>query len=663
VLVTGAALAALGLFPLARLLSAGRDPAWWPGAVHEWLTTAPVLFAISLLIAMVFGPRLDRWGARIAAVVLRPRPRVFAALAATLVVALTAAFAAYCFARAPYGQDEIAQRFHARVLLGHHLAARGEVHPEFFSATGVLDVAGRWYSMYPVGGPAVLALGMSVGAAWLVNPVLTGLTLWNLYRFTRAAWGEGTARAGVLLFAASPFVLIMGASQMNHVATLTLATLALAALPAWSAEGATMWPAAQIGFAVGAMAAIRPLDAALIGGVIGLFQLDVLRRGSSLGRWRSLAAQFAAAGLPLAFLLYANARSTGHPFHFAYSVLNGPAVGLGFHDDPYGVPFTPARALLQTSLALLRLDRYLFEWPLPGLLPIVAALFALRRPCRWDLLLVGVIGAVVVGYGLYWFDGFFAGPRFLYTAVPAFVILTARAPGLLAGAGPALWRRTAFMLLPLCVGYAWAVPAGVFSVRMDARAYHATRTKLKTDIAGQVAAARLPPAALVFVHEGWRARLQARLRGVGLEPGQVERILNGSDACRVQTALDDEAARPGGDDSARRTRLVAAVRTAGALAPAPGRSPDETIFLSQPASLTAACQGELAADSAGDTPFPPFLALETFERDGSLGGPIVFARDFGARNQLLRERFPGRTWFRYRPRRGLDDTTTAIVPY
>jgi hypothetical protein len=42
---------------------------------------------------------------------------------------------------------------------------------------------------------------------------------------------------------------------------------------------------------------------------------------------------------------------------------------------------------------------------------------------------------------------------------------------------------------------------------------------------------------------------------------------------------------------------------------------------------------------------------------------VVVARDFGARNERLRERFPGRVWFRDRARGSLADTTAAFVRY
>src|SRR6266705_812803 len=490
-------------------------------------------------------------------------------------------------------------------------------------------------------------------------------TAWMVYRFAAAAFGEGPARAGALLFAASPFVLIMGASEMNHAGTLALAAVALTALPTWTTatDGPRVARAAvAVGLAIAPMATIRPLDATAVAVVVGLFQVWIAARDRT--RAASLALQVAVGAVPVACLLYVNARTTGHPLLFAYDALYGPGQRLGFHLDPYGVPYTPARALVLTSANLMRLDRYLFEWPLPGLVPILVALLALRRPTRWDLLLLGLLGALIGAYGLYWAaDSFFAGPRFLYTAVPAFVILAARAPGLLAQGLPGVTlRRAALLLVPLCLGYAWITPTGVSSVQMRAYYYHAGRTKLKTDITAQVEAAGLN-GALVLVHEGWRARLEARFRALGLTPGEASRTLSTSDACQIQTALDAEDVRAPVDTAGRTGRLLAATRPTAPVRPVPGLQADQTLLLAEGRVLTDRCRREIAADSAGETPYAPFLALAGFEPDGSLGGPVVFARDFGSRNELLRTRFPDRTWFRYRPRRSLEDTTVAIVPY
>jgi len=659
-----AALAALGLVPVANLLSGGSIP-WWSAAVRDWLVTGTAILLTALGLGRVFGERVDRSIAKAIALVLGLSPRAFQTLAALLVLALTGTFAVYCFARAPFAQDEMAQRFHAHILLAGRLFAAGEPHPEFFSVTGVLDRAGRWYSMYPIGGPALLAVGTALHATWLVNPVLTALTACALYRFAAAAFGEGPGRASVLLFALSPFVLIMGASEMNHVGGLALATLALAALTTWATSarsGAVLGAAVLIGLGVGGMATIRPLDAAAMAVVIGLFQLSVLRREPS--RARSLVVQLAAGALPVAWLLYVNARTTGQPLLFAYDALYGPGQRLGFHSDPFGVAYTPLRALALTSANLMRLDRYLFEWPLPGLVPILVALAALRDPTRWDLLLLGLIGATVGAYSLYWAaDSFFAGPRFLYTAVPAFVIFAARAPGLVAERLPAgLPRRAALLVVPLCLCYAWLTPTGVSSVQMRAYYYHVGRTKLKTDITAQLATARLSRA-LVFVHEPWRARLEARLRAFGLAPSEAGRLLSTADACRIQTALDIEDTRAPDDTAVRHTRLLNATYSTASVHPVGGLQADEAISLAEGTVLTDACRREIAADEGGTMPYAPFLALARFDRDGAVGGPVVFARDFGPRNEVLRARFPDRTWFRYRPGRGSPDDSAAIVSY
>lgn len=662
-LAAAAVLAALGLCPAANLISGGPYIPWWAAAVREWLVTGTAIVLAALGFGRIFGERIDGAMAAARALVLRPSPRAFQACLALLVLALTAAFSIYCFAREPFSRDEVAQRFHAHILLGGHLFAVGEPHPEFFSAAGVVNRAGRWYSMYPIGGPALLAGGMALHASWLVNPVLTALAACALYRFAAAVFGEWPARASALLFALSPFVLIMGASEMNHVGALAFAMLALAALPVWAAapDGKAA-AAAVIGLGVGAMATIRPLDGVAVAVAIGLFQLAVVAREPA--RARSLVVQLAVGALPIAWLLYVNARTTGHPFLFAYDALYGPGQRLGFHADPQGILLTPLRALTMASANLMRLNRYLFEWPLPGVLVIVAGLIAMRRPTRWDILLLGLIAAVVAAYGSYWAaDSFFAGPRFLYTAVPAFIILAARAPGLVAAALPPGWlRRAALLIVPMCLCYAWLVPTGVSSVQMRAYYYHVGRTKLKTDIAAQVEAAHLDRA-LVFVHEGWRARLEARLIALGLTPGEAFQGLNTSDACRIQTALDAEDTRPAADTGGRRARLLAVTRAVAPVHPVPGMAADETIYISEGAGFTEVCRREVAADSAGTTPYAPFLALIRFDRDGAIDGPVVFAWDFGERNDLLRSRFPSRLWFRYRPRRSLEDTSAVFVRY
>jgi hypothetical protein len=646
-------LVALGLLPVANLLSAGRSVPWWQDAVQEWTTTGAGLVVVALLIAHLLGDRADAITTRGIRLLDRPSSTAFRIGVALLVFALSAFFAQYCFAGMPYSVDEVAQRWHAQILLAGRLYLPTEPHPEFFSTNEVLDAGGRWFSQFPVGGPAVFAIGLLLGAPWLVNPALAAFTAWNLHRFASRTFSETIARGATLLFALSPFVLLMSASEMNHVATLALVSLALAELARWATADdprAVTRSAIILGLAVGGAAAVRPMDAALVAVSIGIFQAWVAWREPA--RRRSLLLQCLAGAIPVALLLYANARTTGHPMLFGYDALNGAAHRPGFHVDPQGVPFTPRRALMITSGYLMKLNRYLFEWPIPGLLVIVAALLTLRRASRWDMLMLGLVAAIVGGYAFYWFDGFFVGPRFLYSAIPAFVIFAARAPGAVSEwlgertRWPAA-RRAALLLVPLCVAYAWAVPTGVSSVQLRAFYYRHQRAKLKVDVDREVAAAGLDHA-LVFVPESWHARLVARLRALGMRPLDATHTLQSVDACALQGALDAEDSLPGTNTVQRLSRVLERARAAGHAELVPGMPSEEVIALVPGAMPTAACLRQAALDQQETMPYALFLSRQEIDAQGRVGGPVVFVRDFGERNELLRARYGDRTWYRYR---------------
>ncbi len=660
--VAGVLLFLLGIVPVANLMSGGAEVPWWDGAVLQWILGAIVIVAASAGAAALFGERLEDAAERITARLQALPTWVFAASVSLLAIVAAAALSRYCFAGQPFTSDEMAQQWHARMLLDGHFAIAAERFREFFNTAPVYD-AGRWFSQYPIGGPALIALGLAAGAAWLMNPLLLGIIVWAFYRFVARAYDEATARLATLLFVASPMVLVMSASQMSHVPALAAAMVALAALAAWeAAEGprAAARHAAVIGAALGVMATVRPYDAVLVAAVIGGFQLVVLvRRRELVG---TLGWQVAAGCIPVALLLWANVRTTGHPFVFAYTVLDGVGHRVGFHLAPDGRMHTPVRGLLLASGYLMRLDRYLFEWPLPGLAFVVATLFALRRASRWDVLLVALIGVFVAGYGAYWFDGFFAGPRFLFSAVPAFVVFAARAPGAVrARLKRGRARQAMLTVIPLCVAVAWLVPVGTQGALVRIRSYHAQRTKEKTDIEAQLSRAGIHNA-LVFVNESWRGRLLARLRVFGIEPFAADRDVSTYDACALQMALDAEDTLPAANPQVRQARVLAAARAAGHAEPVRGLPGDRAVSIVPGSRPTATCLRESNADAAGTMPYPIFLAKQHVV-DGRVGGDVVFVRDFGVRDSLLRSRFAGRRWYRYRTPSSLADTAAVFVPF
>jgi hypothetical protein len=653
--------AAAGLFPLANYLTAGRAVPWWSLAVQEWLSRGSVVMAVAVLAALLLAGRVDAVLLRARVLILRPSPRDFAAVAAALLFLVAAGLAWYCFSGKPFTSDEMAQQWHARILLSGRFAAVAEPQPAFFNTAPVWDRGGLWYSQYPVGGPLLIAVGMLFGAPWAVNPLLLAVAGWQLYRFLGLTGDELTARVTTLLFALSPMVLIMGASQMNHVPALAFTMVALHALVRWdrAAEPRDQRRCAGIiGLALGVVAAVRPLDAVLVAVCIGTLQM--WRAFSDRGRWSSLMVQAIAVAVPVALLLLANARTTGHPLVFGYDALNGAEHGLGFHLDPNGEMHTPARGLALASGYLLKLDRYLFEWPIPPLLFVIGGLWAIRTPSRWDVLLALLAAAFLAGYGAYWFDGFFSGPRFLFTAIPAFVYFTARGATALARVPAARARRALLLVVPACLLVAWVGPDGVSSARGRIALYRDQRTKLKTDIDAQVERAGLTNA-LVFVNEGWRGRLLARLRSLGASQFRAERLVNTLDACALGDALAAADRLPA--PASRLDRVVEQARARGSARLVQGLSADQAVAVVPGTIPSQACIAEFQADSGGTIPYPPFLARHSVDREGRIAGKVIFARDLGADNERLRERFGARTWYRYRPARDLADTTNVFAPY
>ena len=661
--------ALLGILPLANLQTQGKAIGWWGGAVREWSVRGGIVLIASLGIAVALGRRLDTVIERAKELLLRPSAMAFSLGVSILALLSSAVLSQYCFAGQPFTSDEMAQLWHARILLSGHLVLPAEAHREFFNTAPVLDQAGHWFSQYPIGGPFFIAIGLAVGAAWLVNPILLGLATWQLYRFVRSAMtDELTARSTTILFVLSPMVLIMAASQMSHVPALAFAMLALASLADWdrARTARERWfRATVIGISLGIVVAVRPLDGALVALAVGGFQ--IWRMIDVHDRWRDLLIQCAAGLSPVLLLLWANARMTGSPFVFGYDLLNGPGHRLGFHMAPNGEMHTPLHGVILASGYLLRLDRFLFEWPIPALLAVivgVVGILAAKKTSRWDVLLAGIATAFLVGYGAYWFDGFFAGPRFLFAALPAFVYFAARGPiaGAAVFAERPTARRAALLVLPICAVVSWLGPLGISSAAARVLLYRDQRTKLKTDVEEQIRRADLRNA-LVFVNESWRGRLLARLRVLGVQQFEAERVLNTVDACALQTALDGEDSLAAFDAGERRARVLTRARESGRAQLVKGLAADQTIALVPGSTPTSVCLREVERDASGSMPFALFLAQQEIDSSGRVGGNVVFARDLGARNELLRERFGDRTWYRYRQAADLSDTSVAFVRY
>ena len=123
---------------------------------------------------------------------------ILAALAAFLVADRT-------FERIPHLEDEIAYIWQARTIAGGHLTIESPPEPTKFLVPFVVDYEGRRFGKYPLGWPALLGVGVKLGARALVNPLLAAFGVWLTYRLGSKLMGETVGLLAALLTVTSPF--------------------------------------------------------------------------------------------------------------------------------------------------------------------------------------------------------------------------------------------------------------------------------------------------------------------------------------------------------------------------------------------------------------------------------------------------------------------------
>lgn len=608
-------------------------------AVASWLRwTAPIV-ALAVIVTATVGPRvdavIDRW---LEAVMRRPGS-IYAWTSAVVLAVGCVLLARFLFSFNPHLVDSIAQLFQARIFAGGSLTAPAPENIEFFGASHLIYQGERWFSQYPPGHPALLAVGLILGAPWLVNPLFAAGTALLLYAATRRLLGEGSARLAILLYLVSPFALFMSASYMNHVTTGFFLTLALyAAVRAVEGDGWRGWPFV-VGIALGLAATIRPLDSVAWAVVLGIWIL--FRRG-----WKPAFAAGLTCVLALIPLLTYNALVMGHPLRFGYTLLWGPGHGLGFHPDPWGEPFTPIKSFAITALDFQRLNIALFQWPFPSLVFVFAALaVAALDPAfrKRSALLVALLLAAPAAYFFYWHRDNYLGPRFMYASlIPAILLTVVGIRGLDRHLGR--WKGLAriTLLIGLVFGLTVNVPetAGGIAGRLPGMKLHPEVDVERAGI-GE---------AVVFVKVGWGNRLISRLWAWGVPASETERTFRVVDGCRLQLALDeaDSLVTLGRDSADVLVRLRGRLEEWRDmdLRVVYERWPDPTIRYDTTLALPDRCDRQVRQDRTGFT----LYGTHIWRNDPWLRRGTIYARYFEPeRNRRLMARYPERDYYLYAP--------------
>lgn len=645
-LAAAVAIAVLGFLPLANWLTGGHHAPWYGPVAATWVTGSALAIGLGLLLGIVSGRMPALWhqglGSRFAAALDRSPALMLAGLALVSIVVYTV-IAHLVFAAKPLLVDEIFQLWQARVFGEGRLTRPVASHPEFFSGLHLVEAEGRAFAHFPPGHSAMLMIGELLGAPWLTVPIAGGITVVAFGLYLRVAEPRATVRVGTLvLFALAPFVAFMSATYMNHATALMWLMIAVAALVhAVKDEGKHPVAALTCGLGLGIAATIRPIDAVAFAVPAGAWLL--IRAIGAPRRWLEALVAGVGVAIPLAALAWFNARTTGDPLLLGYEMLWGKEHGLGFRSTPWGASHTAARGLELINLYFLRFQTYLYEWPIPSLLPAVLALSIAPRLDRYDRYLLGSGGLLVTIYFAFWHDGFYLGPRYMYPLVPLLALWTARFPAFIhERTGEGLALRTVVYSLA-----AAAVIATVSLVPQRARQYAAGLTTMRwdADAAARQAGVRR---GLVFVRESWGSQLVARMWALGLTRGQTERLYTRIDACLLEQGLE-RLERQGVRGQAAADAFAPLMRDSLRVIPST-LSPDVSERVLPGARYTPRCLRRIADDRRGFTLLTPLLLAGS---DGTL-----YARDLHERDTLLLAAHPEREVWLLRPA----DSVSGAVP-
>jgi hypothetical protein len=618
--------------------------------MSEWLSGTTIVLGVAVVLAIVSRRSDALWregGAASLSNWAHEKPAMFAAALSIVAFLVYAAVASTVFSRVPISIDELVQLVQAKTFAQGRLWQPASATPEFHSVLNMVDLNGRYYSQFPPGGPAMLAVGVLFGAPWLIGPVCGAVTVAAFWTYLRVVEPRrGVAVGASLLFAIAPFAVFMAGSHMNHVPTLMWIVIAMAAMArVMTSPEPKPWLALLNGVALGCAATIRPVDAfafALPAAVwYGVSTLGDRARG-----W-NLAAVGVGVAIPFAAMMWVNAQTTGGPLLFGYQVLWGKSHDLGFHRAPWGIAHTPGRGLELLNLYFLRLQTYLYESSIPSLLPVIGALFLAPKVDRHDRYLLASTVLVLAMYFAYWHDGFIFGPRFVFAMLPMLALWTARFPALLRQRfGSGLAYRTTWYGFGVA-----AVLAAFVSVPARVREYSHSFVPMRLDYLGPARRANVENA-LIFVRESWGTQLMARMWALGVSRSETELLYGKVDACALESRigmLEQQGVRNDAAFSALSPLLADSAR----IVKSPF-SPDVTERYLDGSQYSPVCIQRIREDRDGFTLLAPLLYRDW--------GTNVYARDMHDRNLALIRRYPNRRVYLLRPPNNNTGTQPELVP-
>jgi 4-amino-4-deoxy-L-arabinose transferase-like glycosyltransferase len=471
------------------------------------------------------------------------------AFCAALLVAM------YIFEDMPHLEDEMAYVWQAQAMARGKLSVSTPPEPKAFLVPFVVDYNGQRFGKYPLGWPAMLALGERLDLRILVNPLLAAWGVWLTYLLGKRLFSELVGLLAAALTLTSPFFLMNSGSLLSHPFGLFLSTgFALAWLDAWEKNPDQHrtypdWlPLITAASCLGLLTFTRPLTAAAVALPFVFHGIYLLLGGDRRTRLRLIL--FCGVVLLLASLIliwqYA---VTGDPLLNPYTLwwsYDKIGFGPGFGHMPNGHSWNLAKINTRFSLRVGWHD--LFGWGQYSwiFLPFGALTMLLQR--NWKGLMVALVfPSLVLLYLAYWIGSSLYGPRYFYEGLFSLTLPSALGIAFLAGwpTRPGVrwqpfsgWKKArplivmAAVLFLVSLNVLYYVPARVGGMQ---GLYGISRQRLEPFLTPQAQA--LTPA-LVIVHAGRWTEYGAllELQNPFLDTPFIFVMYNGE---RIKTALAD----------------------------------------------------------------------------------------------------------------------------
>ena len=338
----------------------------------------------------------------------------------------------------PISDDENVYLFQTRIMSHGSLTLNSKPGDDALFEDNIFLVNNdKVYGQYPFGHSAVLLIGYLLGYPYLTQLLFAVMTVLGAYLLGKELYGvsEGLLISG--LVALSPSFLMTSSTLLSHTNTLFFLTwFGYFALKTVRSESKLVYPILA-GLTFGAAFHIRGATTLLIGMPAALLLAVTLLRHPKQNLVKIIACGSTVAAL-VGLFLFLNWKVNGDPFHTNY---HAAWIGKTQFDSPFGfgkgawrIMHTPTQGLWNAVNNFIKLDAWVFGWPIGFLFVIV---WAIRKDRRlFDFLALIPILLTFVAYFFYFWPGISdTGPVLYFELLLPVAILTARgilkAPGLL----------------------------------------------------------------------------------------------------------------------------------------------------------------------------------------------------------------------------------------